>query len=111
MTNSPEVERDLICNVGEIVGEIPKTPAEESGLVERVGEPTDLVGNIKNVVLPTKATPSQKGSIVLPLTRDDFLNPDNWKKPIDSAIVWLLTWVKRIIKMYPKGTVFEGQKI
>jgi hypothetical protein len=114
MTNSPEGEKSLVCDGGEIVGEIPETPAEKNGLVRRVGEATGLVdntGNVKNVDLPTDTTPSQKGKIVLPLRKATFLNPENWKKPIDFAIVWLLTWVERIIKMYPKKTIFEGQKI
>ncbi|PJE67275.1 hypothetical protein COU95_03325 [Candidatus Shapirobacteria bacterium CG10_big_fil_rev_8_21_14_0_10_40_9] len=98
----PEAERGYVV-------ELKEPYPEKEGLVERVWkEDLELEKPVtyKRQVLVTSAR-AQKPRIVLPITRQTYLNPANWHKPIVYAIRWLLTWAQRIIKMQPKEVVFE----
>lgn len=88
-------------------GKISETQAEKEGLVKRVWEfELEKPVTDKGQVLVTSAA-AQKPKIILPLTKQTYLNPVNWHKPIVYAIRWLLAWAQRIIKMRPKKVVFE----
>lgn len=107
MPELPEIEKER----GFVVeaGKLYPTEAEKEGLVERVEkEFAELEKPVtyKRQVLITSAR-AQKPKIVLPLTRQTYLNPANWHKPIVYAIRWLLTWAQRIIKMHPREVIFE----
>jgi hypothetical protein len=85
--------------------------AEEAGYLERVEKEVELrkpVIGPQGQVLVT-APSAQQPKIVLPVSRQTYLNPKNWHLPVTMAIRWLLTWIKRIMKMYPRGTAFPNE--
>ena len=95
------------------VVEVPRAPEVEElareGYVEKVEKEVELkkpVTDDLGQVLVT-APSAEKPKIVLPLSEETYLNPKNWRQPVTQAIRWLVTWVKRIVKMYPGRTVFK----
>lgn len=85
--------------------------AEEAGYLERVEKEVELKKPVigpQGQVLVT-APSAQQPKIVLPVSRQTYLNPKNWHLPVTMAIRWLLTWIKRIMKMYPGGTAFPNE--
>ena len=85
--------------------------AVEAGYVEKVEKEVELKKPVigpQGQVLVTAAS-AQQPKIVLPVSRQTYLNPKNWHLPVTMAIRWLLTWIKRIMKMYPGGTAFPNE--
>lgn len=94
-------------SVVEVGGEIPKTQAENEGLIQRTEEPVlekPVIGSGGQVLV--QPVPSPASQIVLPISQQTYLNPKNWHKPVSLAITWLLKWVERLRKIYP-GTTFQ----
>lgn len=92
------------------VGKFPETAAEKEGLAERlVKEALTLpkaVRDERTGEVLVEGVETKQPKIVLPLSQDSYLNPKNWHRPVTWAIRWLLTWTKRIMKMYPEKTTF-----
>lgn len=84
--------------------------AEEEGHIERVEKEVELKKPVvhRGKVLVT-APSAQKPKIVLPVSRQTYANPKNWHLPVTAALRWLMSWVKRIMKMYPEGTIFQDE--
>ncbi len=97
------------------VGKVPETvwkEAAEEGYLERVEKEVELQKPVvhQGQVLVT-APSAQKPKIVLPVSKQTYLNPKNWHLPVTTALRWLLTWIKRVMKMSPEGTVFQDESI
>lgn len=93
------------------VGRIPETQAEKDGHIERTDrEYHELKNPVHDdngqVLVTSPAAHSPK--IVLPISEGTFLNKENWKLPVSSAIRWLLTWAKRIGDKNPGETGFKN---
>lgn len=85
--------------------------AVEAGYVEKVEKEVELKKPVigpQGQVLVT-APSAQQPKIVLPVSRQTYLNPKNWHLPVTMAIRWLLTWIKRIMKMHPGETAFPNE--
>ena len=81
----------------------------KEGYIEKVEKEVELkkpVTDDKGQILVT-APSAEEPKIVLPITEKTYLNPKNWRQPVTQAIRWLVTWVKRIVKMYPGKTLFQ----
>ncbi|PIU03705.1 hypothetical protein COT44_01910 [Candidatus Shapirobacteria bacterium CG08_land_8_20_14_0_20_39_18] len=97
-------ESVLVVEAG---GTISETQAEKEGLVQRVEEPVlekPVIGQGGQVLV--QPAPSPTSQIVLPISRQTYLNPKNWHKPVKLALTWLLRWIERLRKIYP-GTTFQ----
>lgn len=103
-------ERGPIVRVDRIQETKVEKEAKEGGYIERVEKKVELEKPVthKGQVLVT-APSAQKPKIVLPVSRQTYLNPKNWHLPVTAALRWLMTWVKRIIKMYPERTDFQDE--
>jgi len=99
----PKEERTYVVEVGKF----PETPAEREGLVKRVLDIELEKPVTHNGQVLLTSSYAKRPKIILPVSRETYLNPANWHKPIYYAIRWLLVWVQRIIKMRPEGTVFQ----
>ena len=106
------LERAPIVRVDEIPVSPEEKEAREESHLERVEKEVELKKPIvhKGQVLVT-APSAQKPKIVLPVSKQTYLNPKNWHLPVSTALRWLLTWIKRVIKIYPEGTVFQDESI
>lgn len=106
------LERAPIVRVDEIPVSLEEKEAREESHLERVEKEVELKKPIvhKGQVLVT-APSAQKPKIVLPVSKQTYLNPKNWHLPVSTALRWLLTWIKRVIKIYPEGTVFQDESI
>lgn len=81
----------------------------KEGYIEKVEKEVELkkpVTDDTGQILVT-APSAEEPKIVLPITEETYLNPKNWRQPVTQAIRWLVTWVKRIVKMYPGRTIFQ----
>jgi hypothetical protein len=98
------------------IDEIPVSPEEEKareeGYLERVEKEVELKKPVvhRGQVLVT-APSAQKPKIVLPVSKQTYLNPQNWHLPVTAALRWLLTWIKRVMKISPEGTVFQDESV
>ena len=111
MTNLPEREKVEPPEITYVVeaGKVDETPAEKRGeltRVEKEGIELEKPVTYQGQTVLTSPT-AQKTKIALPITSGSYLNPQNWRKPITYAIVWLLNWAKRIIKKYPGSVIFR----
>lgn len=91
------------------MGKISETQAEQEGYIQRVEKEVELEKPItdgQGQILITSPA-AQQPKIVLPVSRQSYLNPKNWHQPVTFALRWLLTLTKRIIKMYPGRTTFS----
>ena len=106
------LERVPIVRVDEIPVSPEEKEAREESHLERVEKEVELKKPIvhKGQVLVT-APSAQKPKIVLPVSNQTYLNPKNWHLPVTAALRWLLTWIKRVIKMYPEGTTFQDESV
>ncbi len=116
LTSTTDKERERapkivpVVEVGEISVSKEEKEAREEGYLERIEKEVELKKPVihRGQVLVT-APSAQKPKIVLPVSKQAYLHPQNWHLPVTAALRWLLTWIKRVIKMYPEGTVFEDE--
>lgn len=122
LTSSTDKERERVSVREQIlergpvvrVDKIPVSPEEkearEEGYMERVEKEVELQKPVtyQGKVLVT-APSAQKPKIVLPVSKQTYLNPKNWHLPVTTALRWLLTWIKRIMKMYPEESIFRDE--
>lgn len=100
-------EREFPIVATEVEPVVKEEPGQETYL-EKVEKEIELPKPIKDhgqVILTSPS--SQPVKIVLPVSRKAFVNPLNWKKPISSAIRWLLVFAERIRRIYPSQTTFK----
>lgn len=103
-------ERVPVVRVDEIQVSPEEKKAREAGHLERIEKGVELKEPIvhRGKVLVT-APSAQKPKIVLPVSRQTYLNPKNWHLPVTMALRWLLTWIQRLMKMYPEETIFQDE--
>jgi len=101
----------LVVEAGKVPETVWKEAAEE-GYLERIEKEVELQKPVvhQGQVLVT-APSARKPKIVLPVSKQTYLNPKNWHLPVTTALRWLLTWIKRVMKMSPEGTVFQDESI
>ncbi len=103
-----EVSRMVpVVEAGKVPEILEEKKAREEGYLERVEKEAELRKPVvhKGKVLVT-APSAQPPKIVLPVAKRTYLDPKNWHLPVTTALRWLLTWAKRIIKMYPGRVIF-----
>jgi hypothetical protein len=121
LTPTTDKEREKISPLPEVSGRVPvveagKLPervwkeAEQESHLERIEKDAELKKPVvhRGQVLVT-APSAQKPKIILPVSKQTYLNPKNWHLPVTAALRWLMTWVKKIIKIYPEETVFQDE--
>jgi hypothetical protein len=121
LTPATDKEREKVFMPPEVFGRVPvveagKVPeavwkeAAEEGYIEKVEKEVELPKPVtyQGQVLMTSPA-AQKPKIVLPVSKQTYLNPKNWHLPVTTALRWLLTWIKRVMKMSPEGTVFQDE--
>jgi hypothetical protein len=108
----PEVsKRVTVVEAGKVPEKVWKEAAE-GGYIERVEKEVELQKPVTYQGQVIMTSPSaQKPKIVLPVSKQTYLNPKNWHLPVTTALRWLLTWIKRVMKMSPGGTVFQDESI
>jgi hypothetical protein len=120
LTPNTDKEREKISPLTEVTG---KVSVVEAGKVpERVWKEAvqeGYVEKVEEVELPKPVTyrgqvlmtspAAQKPKIVLPVSKQTYLNPKNWHLPVTAALRWLLAWIKRVMKMHPEETIFQDE--